>query len=773
MARKLIKKRQQISPVVDSEGNWIVEKDNPIKLENNSEDNPIELEEVTATAKKPTWFSKNLTNPILNAFGFSTELGQDGQYHIVDGERILKAKPLSEWTTQEKLDHPIIHNGLVDEQRIAHGKKSASGSAAADLETFNAVTGGAMQLVDPNQMFGNLWNLGKVAVGGEKWDPSLNDGQGGYRDMTYTDFANDFMENSGIVSDKFNEEYPYWSMAINGVFDVGNLYETATGTARRLFSPRNVRRVASDITTNASDARRVVSNVSKNATDVVDDIPFRQMDPSAPESTFNPEMNQDIVDAYTDYAKNLGKNKSELADAQLVERWAQHEAPDEVLTSLGIEDIPTFRSEGVPSAYKKDFYDLDHPIPGYGDWRLSTKDLLYQLGQTTKPKELFSQDMSAAYKFLKEDSLPRLLRNLEQQGIDLDAYPGLRDEITDLYTNPQDYYTTTQEWVSPRYGGASYADGSIKYPRGEEISPATFFHENHHSLRTKVAQILAKREIEMPDIDYFDDLASMDADRMYWHQQDGHAQYTAAEQDAMRLGKGFDFDVRKSLTPDREIGATSAESRFQWALEHPDADGNILYGDALDEALDAAESSGELGEWIYRKQPSYTGQFEDLDFNMMEIYNDPQIRQAVANEARQRIPKSFLERLGLPTFRTNRRLELERDLMQDRVDQARKEFLKPVGSNALTRMKVIAGGLPAAVGVGTVLRDPQEYKSGGKLKLIKKCKSGDTLGFIDSSEPLVTSDEISQGMLDGFYEASKHKTYSQKNRKSSKSTDCS
>lgn len=118
----LLKRQQQPIQVVNPQGEWIIDEGNPTDLSNNSEDNPIELNEVVASAKRPTWFSKNITNPVLNAFGISTELGQDGHYHAIDGEAALKAKPLNEWTTQQKLDHWNLRNGLNIEQLQAQGK---------------------------------------------------------------------------------------------------------------------------------------------------------------------------------------------------------------------------------------------------------------------------------------------------------------------------------------------------------------------------------------------------------------------------------------------------------------------------------------------------------------------------------------------------------------------------------------------------------------------------------------------------------------------------
>lgn len=83
----------------------------------------------------------------------------------------------------------------------AYAKGTPSGTMSADLETANAVTGGTMNLLSPSQIVG-------AAI---------------HSDRPSDYFLNLMKGNNGIVTDKFNEEHPYWSMATNGIFDAATL----------------------------------------------------------------------------------------------------------------------------------------------------------------------------------------------------------------------------------------------------------------------------------------------------------------------------------------------------------------------------------------------------------------------------------------------------------------------------------------------------------------------------------------------------------------------
>lgn len=84
-----------------------------------------------------------------------------------------------------------------DNLQAAYAKGIPSGTMSADMETMNAVTGGALNLLSPSQIVG-------AAIHSDRpQDYFLNLGKG----------------NNGIVTDKFAQEHPYWSVGANMLFD--------------------------------------------------------------------------------------------------------------------------------------------------------------------------------------------------------------------------------------------------------------------------------------------------------------------------------------------------------------------------------------------------------------------------------------------------------------------------------------------------------------------------------------------------------------------------
>ena len=84
-----------------------------------------------------------------------------------------------------------------DNLQAAYAKGIPSGTMSADMETMNAVTGGTLNLLSPSQIIG----------------------AGIHSDRPQDYFLNLIKGNNGIVTDKFAQEHPYWTIAANGALD--------------------------------------------------------------------------------------------------------------------------------------------------------------------------------------------------------------------------------------------------------------------------------------------------------------------------------------------------------------------------------------------------------------------------------------------------------------------------------------------------------------------------------------------------------------------------
>lgn len=90
---------------------------------------------------------------------------------------------------------------INDNWQKAYAKGIPSGTMASDMETMNAVTGGALNLIMPSQVIG-------AAI---------------HSDKPQDYFLNLVKGNSGIVTDNFHKEHPYWSLGANVLFDTAAL----------------------------------------------------------------------------------------------------------------------------------------------------------------------------------------------------------------------------------------------------------------------------------------------------------------------------------------------------------------------------------------------------------------------------------------------------------------------------------------------------------------------------------------------------------------------
>lgn len=88
-----------------------------------------------------------------------------------------------------------------DNWQAAYAKGIHSGTMSADMETMNAVTGGAMNLISPSQVIG-------AAI---------------HSDKSQDYILNLLKRNNGIVTDNFAQEHPYLSVGANVLFDAATL----------------------------------------------------------------------------------------------------------------------------------------------------------------------------------------------------------------------------------------------------------------------------------------------------------------------------------------------------------------------------------------------------------------------------------------------------------------------------------------------------------------------------------------------------------------------
>lgn len=94
-----------------------------------------------------------------------------------------------------------------DNWQKAYAKGVPSGTMASDMETMNAVTGGALSWTMPSQLVGATGRL-------------INDGDFGQFGR------NLILGNNGIVTDKFAQEHPWYSLGANIIFDGFSLRNT-------------------------------------------------------------------------------------------------------------------------------------------------------------------------------------------------------------------------------------------------------------------------------------------------------------------------------------------------------------------------------------------------------------------------------------------------------------------------------------------------------------------------------------------------------------------
>lgn len=147
--------------------------------------NPLEYDLSTNVSVSP----KQQTNRLI-------QLGK-GVYKDKISNNILYN--YDEMPTAEIVGHKK-KKSINDNWQKAYTRGIPSGIMGSDMETMNAVTGGALNLISPSQVVGATIHSNKP--------------------QDY--FLNLLKGNNGIVTDNFNKEHPYLSIAANGAFDAFN-----------------------------------------------------------------------------------------------------------------------------------------------------------------------------------------------------------------------------------------------------------------------------------------------------------------------------------------------------------------------------------------------------------------------------------------------------------------------------------------------------------------------------------------------------------------------
>ena len=133
------------------------------------------------------------------------------------GEGVYKNKFGKVVYDTTKVTPPEKEKSINDNWQKAYAKGIPSGTMASDIETMNAVTGGALNLIIPSQVVG-------AAI---------------HSDKPQDYFLNLLKGNNGIVTDNFSKKHPYWSIAANGLFD-----GIAFGTTGILKNPQKLSSIA-------------------------------------------------------------------------------------------------------------------------------------------------------------------------------------------------------------------------------------------------------------------------------------------------------------------------------------------------------------------------------------------------------------------------------------------------------------------------------------------------------------------------------------------------
>ena len=187
-------------------------------------------------------------------------------------------------------------------------------------------------------------------------------------------------------------------------------------------------------------------------------------------------------------------------------------------------------------------------------------DLIREFLKLGRPDEPININEELIGNFYKNDVLPRLMRNLEQQGINLT--PEQIKELEPIVTTPWKDVDMKYGYTQPGSGGYSMGPYKIRYKFGSPVPDSTVAHELHHSYRTRLAEFFKKHNIKVGNLENIMSEDQWSKNNSRRETQQNFPQYLENELKAMQPFK-FNFEDLSSLTPTAEQGATLAELRFK------------------------------------------------------------------------------------------------------------------------------------------------------------------------------------------------------------------
>ena len=126
---------------------------------------------------------------------------------------------------------------------------------------------------------------------------------------------------------------------------------------------------------------------------------------------------------------------------------------------------------------------------------LSPTEIVKQFKYMSQNPIPVTDQLSDVQEFFQHHSLPRVLKAIEDYGIQL--RPEDLNEITRIYSNPFDGVNIKIGYTPPGWVGFSRGTDMIRYSNRSystplDIDPSTIVHETYHSLRAKLGNILKK-----------------------------------------------------------------------------------------------------------------------------------------------------------------------------------------------------------------------------------------------------------------------------------------
>lgn len=184
---------------------------------------------------------------------------KDGYRYIPDEEnggwdRISDNSMSDVFATMEFTPKKTKTGSSITRKQSAPSKTYYSSYNPDDVvKGFNALTLGGLNNLSPTQWARRYYDLNQLLV---------SQIPGSKRTMTWSGFVNNWINgNNGLVSEKFAQEHPYWSMGINAVGDAA-----ALGGISNAEKVKDVGKITNDVIRHAPEIRLVARDVARTNT---------------------------------------------------------------------------------------------------------------------------------------------------------------------------------------------------------------------------------------------------------------------------------------------------------------------------------------------------------------------------------------------------------------------------------------------------------------------------------------------------------------------------